>query len=257
MLPNFLVIGAQKSGTTWLYYNLKEHPEIFMPEKIKELDFFTKNSNGVHNLNKYESYFDIDRKYKRYGEATSTYFWASQQPNNWLRYKSIFRRDIPKMVYDVLGPETKIIVSLRNPVHRAISAYIHHCVKGRLTDPFPKIYSREILKKKMGIIHMGFYSEHLEAWLEYFPNMLVLVYEDDIKTNPDQGLNKLTSYLEVSKHKFNRAGHIIHGKRTTEFDSLITKQDKFELLEIYEDDVAKLKKLLNRPLKSWQEFLHL
>jgi hypothetical protein len=54
MLPNFLIIGAARSGTTALYYGLREHPQVFMPAK-KELNFFT--SNWKHGLEWYGDFF--------------------------------------------------------------------------------------------------------------------------------------------------------------------------------------------------------
>src|ERR671939_356718 len=71
-LPDFLVIGAQKSGTTSLYEYLKSHPNVFMPD-IKELDFFTPGINWERGFNWYQRLFaDADDGVTALGEASTS-----------------------------------------------------------------------------------------------------------------------------------------------------------------------------------------
>lgn len=112
MIPNLIIPGAQKSGTSSLYNYLKVHPECIMSEP-KEPSFFSKRAN----LDKTEGYMrcfsDVVKREKNpkiFGEATTAY---------------MVEDDIPERIKSILGTCLKFIFVLRNPVERAISAYWH------------------------------------------------------------------------------------------------------------------------------------
>ncbi|MEL6494226.1 MAG: sulfotransferase domain-containing protein [Cyanobacteria bacterium J06623_7] len=134
-LPNFLIIGTQKGGTTWLHANLKRHPEIFLPNGKKELEFFSYYEKKIadYGLSDYLKHFnqfeDLIRleKPKAVGEATPSYFWSIDANREWSNpTNEHFNTQIPQAVRTILGAKTKLILCLRDPVHRAISAYFHH-----------------------------------------------------------------------------------------------------------------------------------
>ncbi|MBA3731354.1 MAG: sulfotransferase domain-containing protein, partial [Gammaproteobacteria bacterium] len=106
MLPNFLIIGASRCGTTWMANNIKSHPDVFMPPK-KELHFF--DASFDKGWDYYASFFP-DKKCARYraiGEATPAYLYMPQ---------------VARLIKSRL-PDVKMIVSLRNPIDRAYSQY--------------------------------------------------------------------------------------------------------------------------------------
>ena len=191
-LPNFLVIGAQKCATTWLWSVLRQHPEIFMPE-VKELGYFCFypqqrragwNGKFVKTLlDDYgKLYFSHVTTEKAIGEATPAYLWVSDQRPEWLNRDPALRYDTPSVVMRLLGPATKLLVILRNPVERAISGF-HHNQKVGTLEPNAKFMETANLH---GIVHMGFYYEHLSKWMETFDraNFKVLNMEDDlVKSN--------------------------------------------------------------------------
>ena len=120
-LPNFLIIGAAKSGTTALYRYLYDHPEIYMSER-KELHYFSypetsKLTKGPHTykrlsvstLAEYMTFFDGARDEIAIGEASPSYLYLP---------------GTAERIYQLL-PNVKIIAILRNPVERAFSAYMH------------------------------------------------------------------------------------------------------------------------------------
>ena len=78
-LPNFLCIGAQKSGTTTLYDILKQHPHIFLPDK-KELHFFDIESKYQKGVKYYSSYFQGSNSYLSVGEITPIYIYLKECP---------------------------------------------------------------------------------------------------------------------------------------------------------------------------------
>jgi hypothetical protein len=107
MLPNFLIIGSQKAGTTSLYNILKQHPEVFMPEK-KEVNFFFLDSEFRKGIEYYQRFFaDIPPGKKAYGEASPGYICHPQAPARIKEYL----------------PEVKLVLTVRNPIERAYSQY--------------------------------------------------------------------------------------------------------------------------------------
>lgn len=109
-LPNFLIVGAAKCGTTSLYEYLKVHPEVFMPKR-KEPNFFAGPSQGNKVSEKeYISLFSRVEREKAIGEASVAY---------------LFAEGTPARIYEHLGPRTKILIILRNPVDAAYSLWGH------------------------------------------------------------------------------------------------------------------------------------
>ena len=120
-LPNFLIIGAAKAGTTTLHAYLRPHPQVFMPAR-KELRFFAYGGPGddynypVKTLEEYERYFADAGDARAIGEATPRYL---RTPAAAGRIKALI-------------PECRLIVSLRNPVDQSFSAYLMDLRNGRL-----------------------------------------------------------------------------------------------------------------------------
>lgn len=161
MLPNFLIIGAQKGATTWLARRLETHPAVFLaPEK--ELHFF--NHRYDKGLGWYEARFKQWHGEVAVGEATPGY---------------LNHPDAPARIRADLGAEVKLIVSLRHPVERAYSAYWHYVTRGDITPEtdFQTIFQQD---GTFGIRSRGYYYAHLSHYLTCFPreNLLVLIYED-------------------------------------------------------------------------------
>src|SRR5215210_1748036 len=133
MLPNFLVIGAGKSGTTSLYHYLRQHPDVYM-SPVKEPLFFAAeggrirfpgpdgrmisraaNPGAVTRMKDYRALFAGVSGKKAVGEASPQYLYTPEAP---LRIKHYV-------------PEAKLIAVLRNPVERAYSAFLHRTRLGR------------------------------------------------------------------------------------------------------------------------------
>lgn len=191
MKPNFLIVGAAKSGTTALYKYLKEHPEIFM-SSIKETHFFAKKyknlpfegpyddgfgSNTLQDLSLKEYYklFDNASKYKMVGEVSPDYL-----------YYNDCAQDIKKHLGDI-----KIIIILRNPIERAFSAYSHLLRDGKEDLSFKQGLKKENYRMKKNwdyIYHyknVGLYFEQVKKYLEEFSDVKVILY-NDFKSNNSQ-----------------------------------------------------------------------
>jgi hypothetical protein len=192
-LPNLLIIGAQKSGTTWLYSKLAQHPEIFF-SKRKEPEFFTTPEQS-RDTSEYQSYF-ADAVTQRYaGEATSSYFWTYDAKSRFCRMILARRNvNVPEAIKSMLGEDVKLIVILRHPVHRAVSAYFHHVKKGRIKA------GQDILTigRRYGIIDIGFYERHFLRWESVFgPNKILTLFFDDVRRDAVGTLARAFRYLDL------------------------------------------------------------
>ncbi len=194
MLPNFLIIGAQKCGTTWLASLLRQHPDVYMPEA--EIHFFDKACNYARGTDWYERHFAGARGEKAIGEKTPDYFWANGQGGEG------HLPNVHQNIHDVL-PDAKLIVALKNPVDRAISAVRHIIRSGRIS-PFHKmddllVGEKRYLLEGYGVFEVGKFHTLLKAYLELFDpgQILILVFEEDIVENPSRGLRKVCGFLDI------------------------------------------------------------
>lgn len=271
-LPNFLIIGTQKGGTTWLHENLKRHPQIYLPKGKKELEFFSYFHKKVADLglNYYLEHFnqfeDIinPEKPKAIGEATPSYFWSIEPSREWTNPTNKYFNDkIPDSVFNVLGSDVKLILCLRDPVERAISAYFHHIRAGRID-----YQSQGILEAGYynGIIDMGFYSQHLNVWLETFSldNFKVLIYERDIKNNKQQTIEQVCDFLQVDSQLFPPSTNLnkYHNQGLQyriEADGvyLISSESDLTTMVIKPEEVRYLRKLYRADYLSLQKILDL
>src|SRR5437868_3900524 len=104
-LPNFLCVGAQKAGTTTLYEILKQHPDIFLPKKIKETKFFVYEEKFQRGKTWYEKeFFSEVKNEKAFGEIDPA---------------MMFEEKSAQRIFDTLGKDVKLIFVFRNPVARA------------------------------------------------------------------------------------------------------------------------------------------
>jgi hypothetical protein len=195
MLPNWIGLGPGRTGTTTLYEILKKHDEIFLTP-AKECNFFCKYSNLSHaDLPFYESnYFDKYAGQNSVGEISPQYFTSSEAQKN---------------IFNLLGCDIKFVVTLRNPVERALSHYKHVLKILCETRSFDEAMSCmpcetngfDIIKTDTYIQH-SLYYKYISQWLEYFPlkNFLFLIFENDIVTNLNSTLHRICEHLCISKN---------------------------------------------------------
>ena len=202
-LPNFLIIGAAKSGTSSLHNYLNQHPQVFMPSynkegmKVKEPRFLIKDlvqhrlHNGIWTFEEYQSLFDDVKDEKAIGESTVLYLYYYKHAINNIKH--------------YLGEDVKIIIMLRNPADRAYSAF-HHVSRGfKEKNSFEK--SLEIEKGRMEreenltpmvmYKEMGMYYEMVKAYMESFKNIHIILYED-FRDNIESEMNKIYNFLGIS-----------------------------------------------------------
>lgn len=165
MLPNFLIIGAQKAGSTSLYRYLRSHPDVFMPG-YKEPDYFVAERNWGEGQPWYEDLFEPGAGAAAWGEASTTYTMYPHYDG------------VPERIAEVLG-DVRLVYVLRDPVERARSDYLHYrfppAAKSR------KFFARETLPIERALLENPIYLDtsryamQLERYLAVFPRERILV----------------------------------------------------------------------------------
>lgn len=160
MLPTFLGIGVNKAGTTWLHELLASHPRIWMPSRRKEVHFFTRHY--AKGLNWYKRFFPNateEQHYEALGEYTPAYLYDD---------RCLARITEVSFIQ-------QFILSLRNPVDRAYSAYGHHVRNHNYRASF-----ETFLEEHPHEIERGFYARHLKNYFQHFQRdqFLILRFEE-------------------------------------------------------------------------------
>lgn len=205
-LPNFLIIGAAKAGTTGLYYTLKQHPQIYLSPVKEPRYFFLKDGipdycgpgdqqvlqNSVHTEEDYKRLFDSARDEHALGEASVGY----------LAYSSLSAPNIKQSL-----PHARLIAILRQPADRAYSHYLMHFSSGRETLSFSEALAVEEERRKKkwarGWCYRGngFYHRLLQPFYENFPGEQIRIYlYDEWKANPAVVLRDIFRYLGVDEN---------------------------------------------------------
>ena len=215
MLPSFLIVGAQRAGTTALFYYLRIHPEIAPPrgadaavEWPKEIHFFDeKFGKGVRW---YRSFFPL-RARQRLAERRGASLIAGEATPSYLFYPLV-----PERVAATL-PEVRVIAMLRDPIERAYSHYQLMWRTGREKLSFEEAVAAEEKRlarererflagddgrlphhRHRSYIARSLYAEQLERWLEHFPrDQLLVLRAEDFKTRPVETYEQVLSFLGV------------------------------------------------------------
>lgn len=179
---NFIIIGAQKSGTTWLVDMLRYHPQVFI--KREEVHYY--DSNFEKGEDWYLSHFKEAEENQIIGEKTPDYFGLSHK--------------VAPLIYNDF-PKVKLILLLREPLERAISAYNHYVRIGKIS-PLASVntYFRKALKgdDPLEILTYSNYQKNLSDFLKYFDShqIFITTYEEMMDKKIDT-LRAIEGFLDV------------------------------------------------------------
>jgi len=200
-VPNFLIVGAARSGTTSLWHWLRQHPQVYMP-RYKEPAFFVHNF-GVFTQDEYLSLFKPGRGRPCIGEASTAYLSAPESP---------------PWIHELLG-KVKIVAILRNPVERAYSMYCWMAMIGlEPLETFEEAIEQE--SRRMGSLpfqqncliashnyqyfNAGLYVDRIGPYISIFgADRVKLLLFDDLKSDPSGFCADVCEFLEIS----NANGH--------------------------------------------------
>lgn len=186
MLPNLIIIGAMKCGTSSLHYYMGLHPGISMAKR-KELNFFIRDRNWDKGIEWYKSHFT--GKAKICGEATT----------NYAKYPLF--GGVPERMYSVV-PEMKLIYLVRDPIERILSHYVHNYADDRenrkLSDALIKLEANNYVRCSK-------YHMQLEQYLNYFPKSRILIIaQEDLYHHRRQTLQRVFRFLDVDDSFYSR-----------------------------------------------------
>ena len=288
--PNFMLIGAQKCGTSWLAAMLSQHPDIFVPEK-KELHFFNVKSNYARGIEWYREQFDGWSGQELVGDCTPNYLWGQnavdsvqkafrtwEQSPNQIEDYGFLNSNTAELIWQQY-PDLKLIVSLRDPVERAISGFMHF-IRSRYLSPRSRILD---VGGQRGILALGFYYGQLLEWMKYFPRdrFLFLIYEEDIVQHKSQTLREVFGHLGVDADFEAKDQSVVRNKRSTNLYMFVnyyapwlpgkgvlnripalqkynlppisvTADDRAKLYELFQPEYSKLENLIGRSLEVWE-----
>lgn len=192
-LPNFLIVGAMKAGTTSMYEILRQHSQIAM-SSIKEVHFFDIEDNYKLGLPFYQTFFKKSNNTLAVGEATPIY---------------IFMPEVPSRIIKLLGDQTKIIILLRNPADRAISHYKMNVQRRIAQDPLlvslkknlRRINNNQPSGQEENFIERGLYYSQLKRYFDLFPaeNIKVILFEKEFLKQRRKTINDLFDFLNVPR----------------------------------------------------------
>jgi len=274
MMLDFHIIGAQKAGSSWLAANLAGHPGIHIPSK------------EVH-------YFDVDQNYDK-GEEWYAQFFARAEPGQLLGEKtpSLFIERANGRVHPIHqrlllhNPDIKLLVVLRDPIRRALSALQHHMWKRRLP---PRAAIRELLfgrwrerAETWGILEQGLYYRQLSYFWQTFSagQIKVWIFENDLIQAPQTMLSDAAAFVGADGEcphsgRQQRANRSVQDRRILAanyavptlgpawqlLDRLMPSQKPpelppdvvAELHAFYRDDITQLERALARDLDAWEQ----
>lgn len=203
-LPDFIIPGAAKSGTTTLYQQLTGHPEIFFPKERKEPFYFSFggvepnyedtrfNEIPIWDTHQYLSLYSSASSVQQCGDASTSYLYMHD----------ISIANMRKLYGEQLE-DVKIIIILRNPVTRAYSHYTYLIRNGFESRSFEEAITPngiEVWKRKrwgFDYLKYGEYARSVQAYLNAFKNVQVYLTEDlkDAKST----MSRLCQFLEVDE----------------------------------------------------------
>ncbi|MGP1387943.1 MAG: sulfotransferase family protein [Thainema sp.] len=194
-LPNFIVFGVQKAGTTSIYNYLKQHPEIYM-SPVKETNFFerdwatappetlAKKRNGIYTLEQYQQLFAGVTDELAIGEVSPNY---------------LFHHDVAVPLIQQYVPQAKLITVLRNPVDRAYSDYLMH-IRDAIDSDAEMSLAEQVRQRPDSSFTLlkGRYYQPLKQFVEAFgANQIQICLYDDLSRNAVQTMQTMYRFLGV------------------------------------------------------------
>jgi len=277
-LPNLIVIGSPKCGTTSLHYYLSLHPDIFMSRR-KELRFFNEDNNWNKAIGWYEAQFRTRRKVSIRGESSPFY-------TNYPRWPGV-----PERMHSVV-PQARLIQIVRDPMARLISHYKQALDAGYLQGDINREAGR---LEQSPIVMASRQCFQLEQYLAFYPmSQILVITQEDLLRNRSDTLRTIFRFLGVddsfespkfstilnstaSMRAMNRAGRALirtskwlkvgnrippvirTALRTTLLKpfsrpiehAVLDRALEQRLLEIFREDVERLRRLTGLKLEGW------
>lgn len=244
MLPDVIVVGAMKCGTSALHEHLDSHPEVAM-SRPKELNFFNGPAQAPHGdpdtwwatgqwhrgLEWYSAQFDAEARAR--GESSPGYTSPSHP-------------EVPHRMAAVL-PDVRLVYLVRDPVERALSQYAHHRRDGQEHRPV----EAAVLDPDAQYLARSRYHERIEPFLEHFDrDQLHVVVQERLLRHRDEELAKVHEHIRVDPTW--RGAPRQHLVNAGEGRAPVDARLRAAVMERVGDDVERLRDLVEDELEEWR-----
>ncbi|GEM_PF-898464 len=180
-LPNLLVIGAMKCGTTSLHNYLNQHPDIYMSNQ-KELDFFVEEKNWNKGIDWYKDQFRVIQSVR--GESSQNYS------------KTHMFGGVPERIKKILGDDLKLIYVIRKPLDRILSHYVENLESNESDGDLNKA----LVKEGNKYLETTLYGKQLNRYVEVFGGSSIKIKVIELESLHQERIkvmNELFTFLEV------------------------------------------------------------
>jgi len=211
-LPNLLIVGAAKSGTTSLHNYLNQHPSVFMCSP-KEPHFLINKEIGEQRIP--NAVLNI-KDYKALFKEASNKIYRGESSVMYLSFPEFAIKNINKY----LSEDVKIIIMLRNPVERAYSGYQHVkrynlmeslSFEKALDQSEKRYHNTSNMTPSSRYLELGMYFEQVKKFIEEFNNVHVIIY-DDYKNDFISEIDSVFKFLDLDRFKVNaEKKHMVGG----------------------------------------------
>jgi hypothetical protein len=240
---DFILAGAQKSGTTALHYFLSRHPDVAMGDQ-QEMHFFDNDAFFV-------SHVDYEQLHKHYplfdqstiaGDCTPSYIYHDPAAERIWKY----------------NPQIKLLIILRNPVERAFAHWNMQRFKGREPLDFLDAVKEEKSRiagappreaRRFAYVDRGFYVQHLERFFRFFSReqMMVVKFEE-FKENQPETLASIFLFLERKPLRSMRS----KDRNIVPYERSMNWEERVFLYNVFAEDIANVEQMLGWDCLDWK-----
>jgi hypothetical protein len=240
---NFIIAGAQKSGTTALHYYLQKHPQIALGDQ-QEIHFFDNDElfAGPVDYELLHRHFPPVKKGTIAGDCTPSYLYHKPAIERIWNY----------------NPHIKLITLLRNPIERAFAHWNMQRFKGRETLDFLDAINQEesrtqqatpLEARRVAYLDRGRYSEQLARVFKFFPREQVkLIKFEEFRNNNRETLDAVFAFLGVKPLRIVRS----KDRNVVPYEREMTVEEQKYLYTIFADEVARIEQLLGWDCSDWK-----
>ena len=240
---DFVVAGAQKSGTTALHYFLSRHPDIAMGDQ-QEIHFFDNDALFVSGA-------DYEQLHKHYpllarstiaGDCTPSYIYYEPAAERIWKY----------------NPQIKLLMILRNPVERAFAHWNMQRFRGREPLDFFDAVREEQSRifgappteaRRFAYVDRGFYGQQLERFLKFFPReQMKIVKFEEFKNNQRETLASIFSFLGRKPMRWVRS----KDRNIVPYQRAMNWEERIFLYNLFAEDIAKVEQMLGWDCSDWK-----
>ena len=240
---DFILAGAQKSGTTALHYFLSRHPDIAMGDQ-QEIHFFDNDALFVAepDYQQLHKHYPLLAPSKIAGDCTPSYMYHEPTTGRIFKY----------------NPKIKFLVLLRNPVDRAFAHWNMQRFRNREPlDFFDAVREEQtriagapaIEARRFAYVERGFYGRQLERVFKFFPHEQVKVVKfEDFKANQRETVGSILSFLGVKPLRSIRN----KDRNIVPYERAMNWEERVFLYNLFAEDIAKVEQLLSWNCSDWK-----